>query len=244
MGTQTADLMGTQTTPLPTQRQPVVQSTQPSTRRLVRSGALAGAIAAVCTTVVAAIASAAMSVSKSTPTPSRSPRSRGGPSSVPPWASCWPDSFASADGSSSLPQSPVACRSSPRSQLPTTPPPKPFSWGPTCSRRPSSSRLSAGGSAVNNDRSPRGDGTDPGQQSEQSDPGVTGPVAGGAARRAGTSGSQDCRQIWQIEVWERLETCESFDDRHEGFPVPIGDGDVAETEAIAAHLELLADLVD
>ena len=35
---------------------PSVQSTQPSTRRLVRSGALAGAIAAVCTTVVAAIA--------------------------------------------------------------------------------------------------------------------------------------------------------------------------------------------
>ncbi len=35
------------------------QSAQPSTRRLVRSGALAGAIAAVCTTVVAAIASAA-----------------------------------------------------------------------------------------------------------------------------------------------------------------------------------------
>ena len=34
-------------------------STQPSTRRLVRSGALAGAVAAVCTTVVAAIASAA-----------------------------------------------------------------------------------------------------------------------------------------------------------------------------------------
>jgi hypothetical protein len=36
-----------------------VQSTQPSTRRLVRVGALTGAIAAVCTTVVAAIASAA-----------------------------------------------------------------------------------------------------------------------------------------------------------------------------------------
>ena len=36
-----------------------MQSNQPSTRRLVRSGALAGAIAAVCTTVVAAIASAA-----------------------------------------------------------------------------------------------------------------------------------------------------------------------------------------
>ena len=36
-----------------------MQSTRPSTRRLVRSGALAGAIAAVCTTVVAAIASAA-----------------------------------------------------------------------------------------------------------------------------------------------------------------------------------------
>ena len=36
-----------------------VQSTQPSTRRLVRSGALAGAIAAVCTTVVAAVARAA-----------------------------------------------------------------------------------------------------------------------------------------------------------------------------------------
>ena len=47
------------TTPHPTHQEPVVQSNQPSTRRLVRSGALAGAIAAVCTTVVAAIASAA-----------------------------------------------------------------------------------------------------------------------------------------------------------------------------------------
>jgi Family of unknown function (DUF6069) len=47
------------TTPHPTHHEPSVQSTQPSTRRLVRSGALAGAIAAVCTTVVAAIASAA-----------------------------------------------------------------------------------------------------------------------------------------------------------------------------------------
>ena len=36
-----------------------VQSTQPSTRRLVQIGTLAGAIAAVCTTTVAAIASAA-----------------------------------------------------------------------------------------------------------------------------------------------------------------------------------------
>jgi len=35
------------------------QSTKPSTRHLVRIGALAGAIAAVCTTVVAAVASAA-----------------------------------------------------------------------------------------------------------------------------------------------------------------------------------------
>lgn len=35
-----------------------VQSTQPSTRRFVQIGALAGAIAAVCTTGVAAIASA------------------------------------------------------------------------------------------------------------------------------------------------------------------------------------------
>ena len=47
------------TTPHPTHHEPSVQSTQPSTRRLVRSGALAGAIAAVCTTVVAAIARAA-----------------------------------------------------------------------------------------------------------------------------------------------------------------------------------------
>jgi peptidoglycan/LPS O-acetylase OafA/YrhL len=39
--------------------EPSVQSTRPSTRRLVRSGALAGAIAAVSTTVVAAIARAA-----------------------------------------------------------------------------------------------------------------------------------------------------------------------------------------
>ena len=43
----------------PTHHEPGVQSTSPSTRSLVRSGALAGAIAAVCTTVVAAIASAA-----------------------------------------------------------------------------------------------------------------------------------------------------------------------------------------
>ena len=34
-------------------------STEPTTRRLVRTGALAGVLAAVCTTVVAAIASAA-----------------------------------------------------------------------------------------------------------------------------------------------------------------------------------------
>jgi hypothetical protein len=46
-------------TPHPTPHDPIVQSTQPGTRRLVRSGALAGAIAAVCTTVVAATASAA-----------------------------------------------------------------------------------------------------------------------------------------------------------------------------------------
>jgi hypothetical protein len=42
-----------------TQQEPVVHSTRPSTRSLVRSGALAGGIAAVCTTIVAAIASAA-----------------------------------------------------------------------------------------------------------------------------------------------------------------------------------------
>ena len=42
-----------------TTRHPTHQSNQPSTRRLVRSGAVAGAIAAVCTTVVAAMASAA-----------------------------------------------------------------------------------------------------------------------------------------------------------------------------------------
>ena len=47
------------TTPHPLLDEPSVQSTQPSTRRLVRSGALAGAIAAVCTTVVAATARAA-----------------------------------------------------------------------------------------------------------------------------------------------------------------------------------------
>ena len=47
------------TTPHPTHQEPVVQSNQPSSRRLVRSGALAGAIAAVCTTVVAVIGSAA-----------------------------------------------------------------------------------------------------------------------------------------------------------------------------------------
>ena len=47
------------TTPHPTHHEPVVQTNQPSTRELLRSGAIAGAIAAVCTTVVAAIASAA-----------------------------------------------------------------------------------------------------------------------------------------------------------------------------------------
>ena len=47
------------TTPHHTPQAPVVQSDRPSTRLLVRTGALAGAIAAVCTTVVAAVASAA-----------------------------------------------------------------------------------------------------------------------------------------------------------------------------------------
>ena len=47
------------TTSHPTHHEPSVQSIQPSTRRLVESGALAGAIAAVCTTVVATIAGAA-----------------------------------------------------------------------------------------------------------------------------------------------------------------------------------------
>ena len=47
------------TTQHATHHEPSVQSTRPSTRHLVRSGAFAGAIAAVCTTVVAAIASAA-----------------------------------------------------------------------------------------------------------------------------------------------------------------------------------------
>ena len=47
------------TTPHHTPQAPVVQSDRPSTRLLVRTGALAGAIAAVCTTVEAGIASAA-----------------------------------------------------------------------------------------------------------------------------------------------------------------------------------------
>jgi peptidoglycan/LPS O-acetylase OafA/YrhL len=47
------------TTQHPTDHEPVVRSNQPNTRRLVRSGSLAGAIAAVCTTVVAAVARAA-----------------------------------------------------------------------------------------------------------------------------------------------------------------------------------------
>ena len=47
------------TTPHPTHHEPGVQSTRPSTRRLLQVGALAGAIAAVCTTVGAAIARAA-----------------------------------------------------------------------------------------------------------------------------------------------------------------------------------------
>jgi hypothetical protein len=46
-------------TPHPNHREPSVQTARPSTRRLIRSGALAGAIAAVCTTGVAAIARAA-----------------------------------------------------------------------------------------------------------------------------------------------------------------------------------------
>ncbi len=47
------------TTAHPARHEPVVESERPSTRRLVRSGAVAGAIAAVCTTAVAAVASAA-----------------------------------------------------------------------------------------------------------------------------------------------------------------------------------------
>lgn len=47
------------TTPHPTRHEPDVRPSRPSTRRLVRSGALAGAIAAVCTTAVAAVARAA-----------------------------------------------------------------------------------------------------------------------------------------------------------------------------------------
>ena len=47
------------TTQHPTHHEPGVRFTRPSTRRLVRVGALAGSIAAVCTTVVVAIASAA-----------------------------------------------------------------------------------------------------------------------------------------------------------------------------------------
>jgi L-alanine-DL-glutamate epimerase-like enolase superfamily enzyme len=50
--------MGTLTSSA-THHGPGVQSTRPSTRRLVRSGAVAGAVAAVCTAVVAAIARAA-----------------------------------------------------------------------------------------------------------------------------------------------------------------------------------------
>ena len=46
------------TSPTPHPDEPAVHSNQPSTRRLVQIGALAGAIAAVCTTVVAAVASA------------------------------------------------------------------------------------------------------------------------------------------------------------------------------------------
>lgn len=47
------------TTPHPVHHEPSVQPTRPSTRRLVRSGALAGTIAAVGTTAVAAAARAA-----------------------------------------------------------------------------------------------------------------------------------------------------------------------------------------
>ena len=47
------------TTAHPTRHEPSVQSTEPSTRGLLRSGALAGAVAAVCTTIVASIARAA-----------------------------------------------------------------------------------------------------------------------------------------------------------------------------------------
>ena len=39
-------------------------------------------------------------------------------------------------------------------------------------------------------------------------------------------------------------TRQALDDRREGFPVPIGDRDIADPEAITAHLELLADLLD
>jgi hypothetical protein len=51
--------MGASTTPHPTHEPPIVQLDPPSTRPLVRRGALAGAVAAVCTTSVAAIARAA-----------------------------------------------------------------------------------------------------------------------------------------------------------------------------------------
>lgn len=44
------------TTPPPTLHEPGVQPTQPSTRRLVRSGALAGAIAAAGLSLIPAIA--------------------------------------------------------------------------------------------------------------------------------------------------------------------------------------------
>ena len=47
------------TTSPPTDHDRGVQSTRPSTRRLVQAGAVVGAIAAVCTTVVAAVARAA-----------------------------------------------------------------------------------------------------------------------------------------------------------------------------------------
>ena len=134
-----------ETTAHATLSEPGVQASPPSTRRLVRSGALAGAIAAVCTTVAAAIASAAgVSLeidATAIPIPVRMVDLVGAG-----WASCWPDSFASGDGSSSSPHLPPACPSSQRSQLPTTPPPKPFSWGSTYSRQPSSSRLSAASS--------------------------------------------------------------------------------------------------
>ena len=112
------------TTPHPTHQEPVAQSNRPSTRRLVPSGALAGASAAVCTTVVTAGAAVA-DVSLEINAHSHSdPRFGGGPSSVPPWASCCRDPSRTPNGFVVVTTVAAGLSLIPAIAVPTTPPPR------------------------------------------------------------------------------------------------------------------------